>query len=213
MKQGSLPAVVCAAEGCFLKGEPAMCGRFFIEEDTGDELLAILRALNRRGINCKTGEVLPTDTAAVIANSRALQPAPFAMQWGYTLPDGKKIINARSESAALRPMFMDGMRQRRCLVPASHYFEWTHGTRVKTKYAIRPRQAGAMYMAGLYRLEAGRAVFTILTREPAPQIAFIHHRMPVILPRDAAKAWLNLQTPAEEVIARAEQDVCFGAVV
>ena len=70
-----------------------------------------------------------------------------------------------------------------------------------------------MYMAGLYRLEAGRAVFTILTREPAPQIAFIHHRMPVILPIDAAKAWLNLQTPAEEVLTQAEQDVCFGAVV
>ena len=111
-----------------------MCGRFFIEEeDTEEELLAILQSLNRRGVQCKTGEVLPTDTAAVIANNRALQPAPFAMQWGYTLPDGKKIINARSESAAQRPMFMDGMRQRRCLVPASHYFEWTHGTRVKTK--------------------------------------------------------------------------------
>ena len=98
-----------------------MCGRFFIEEeDTEDELRAILQALNRRGAVCKTGEVLPTDTVAVLANSRALRPAPFAMQWGYTLPDGKRIINARSESAATRPMFMDGMRQRRWLVPASH---------------------------------------------------------------------------------------------
>ena len=190
-----------------------MCGRFFIEEDTGDELLAILRALNRRGINCKTGEVLPTDTAAVIANSRALQPAPFAMQWGYTLPDGKKIINARSESAALRPMFMDSMRQRRCLVPASHYFEWSHDRQTKTQYAIRPQTAGTMYMAGLYRMEAGRAVFTILTREAAPQIAFIHHRMPVILPGDAAEAWLRLLTPADGVFALAEGNVLYGAAI
>ena len=191
-----------------------MCGRFFIEEeDTEDELQAILQALNRRGAVCKTGEVLPTDTVAVLANSRALRPAPFAMQWGYTLPDGKKIINARSESAATRPMFMDGMRQRRCLVPASHYFEWSHGGKAKTKYAIRPQAAGTMYMAGLYRMEAGRAVFTILTREAAPQIAFIHHRMPVILPGDAAEAWLRLQTPAEEVLARAEEKVLYGAAV
>ena len=191
-----------------------MCGRFFIEEeDTEDELRAILQALNRRGAVCKTGEVLPTDTVAVLANSRALRPAPFAMQWGYTLPDGKKIINARSESAATRPMFMDGMRQRRCLVPASHYFEWSHGGEAKTKYAIRPQAAGIMYMAGLYRMEAGRAVFTILTREAAPQIAFIHHRMPVILPGDAAEAWLRLQTPAEEVLALAEGNVLYGAAI
>lgn len=191
-----------------------MCGRFFIEEeDTEEDLRAILQALNRRGAVCKTGEVLPTDTVAVLANSRALRPAPFAMQWGYTLPDGKRIINARSESAATRPMFMDGMCQRRCLVPASHYFEWSHGGKAKTKYAIRPQAAGIMYMAGLYRMESGRAVFTILTREAAPQIAFIHHRMPVILPGDAAEAWLRLQTPAEEVLAQAEEKVLYSAAV
>ena len=190
-----------------------MCGRYYVEaKDTGEELLAMLQTLNRRGLACKTGEIFPTDTVAVIANSRALQPMPFAMTWGYTLPGGKRLINARSESAADKPLFREGMLKRRCLIPASHYFEWSHDARARMKYAIRPEGAGMMYMAGLYRLEEGRPVFTILTREPAPQIAFIHNRMPVILSRDAAGAWLRLQTPAAEVLARAEQDVVYGAV-
>ena len=172
----------------------------------------MLQTLNRRGLACKTGEIFPTDTVAVIANSRALQPMPFAMTWGYTMPGGKRLINARSESAADKPLFREGMLKRRCLIPASHYFEWSHDARARMKYAIRPEGAGMMYMAGLYRLEEGRPVFTILTREPAPQIAFIHNRMPVILPRDAAGAWLRLQTPAAEVLARTEQDVIYGAV-
>lgn len=190
-----------------------MCGRYYVEaKDTGEELLAMLQTLNRWGLACKTGEIFPTDTVAVIANSRALQPMPFAMTWGYTLPGGKRLINARSESAADKPLFREGMLKRRCLIPASHYFEWSHDARARMKYAIRPEGTGMMYMAGLYRLEEGRPVFTILTREPAPQIAFIHNRMPVILPRDAAGAWLRLQTPAAEVLARAEQDVVYGAV-
>ena len=190
-----------------------MCGRYYVEaKDTGEELLAMLQTLNRRGLACKTGEIFPTDTVAVIANSRALQPMPFAMTWGYTLPGGKRLINARSESAADKPLFREGMLKRRCLIPASHYFEWSHDARARMKYAIRPEVAELMYMAGLYRLEEGRPVFTILTREPAPQIAFIHNRRPGILSRDAAGAWLRLQTPAAEVLARAEQDVVYGAV-
>ncbi|MGN0763745.1 MAG: SOS response-associated peptidase [Aristaeellaceae bacterium] len=190
-----------------------MCGRYYLEvRDPGEDLLAILQTLNRRGVACKTGEIFPTDTVAVIANSRRLQPMPFAMTWGYTLPGGKRLINARSESAAEKPLFREGMLKRRCLIPASHYFEWSHYDKAKMKYAIRPEGAGMMYMAGLYRLEEGRPVFTILTREPAPQIAFIHNRMPVILPRDAAGAWLRLQTPAAEVLAQAAQDVVYGAV-
>ena len=190
-----------------------MCGRYYLETgDAGEGMLAILQTLNRRGVAFKTGEIFPADTAAVIANSRALRPTPFAMTWGYTLPGGKRLINARSESAAEKPVFREGMLKRRCLIPASCYFEWSRCGKASMKYAIRPEGAGQMYMAGLYRLEEGRPVFTILTREPAPQIAFIHNRMPVILSRDAAGAWLHLQTPAAEVLAQAAQDVVYGAV-
>lgn len=187
-----------------------MCGRYYVEEnDTEEEMLAILETLNRRSITYKTGEIFPTDFAPVVAPNKAQQPTSFAMTWGYTMPDGKRFINARSETAASKPLFRDGMLHRRCLVPANHYFEWERRGKDKTKYAIRPAAKGMMYMAGIYRLESSGASYTILTREPADSIRFIHNRMPVILTPDMAKEWLHLKTPAEEILRRAVTDVTF----
>ena len=116
-----------------------MCGRYYIpEEDSAEELRAIIDEVNRKnkGAPIKKGEIRPTDVAPVLANNRAMIPSAFAMKWGYSLPDGKVVFNARSESASSRPMFQDGMAQRRCLVPAAYYFEWEKRGREKIKYAI-----------------------------------------------------------------------------
>lgn len=78
------------------------------------------------------------------------------------------------------------------------------------KYAIRQADAGLLYMAGLYRVENGRAVFTILTREPAEQIRFIHDRMPVILTSNAKQDWLNLDCDAAQTLAQACENVAFA---
>ncbi len=69
------------------------------------------------------------------------------------------------------------MLWRRCLIPASGYYEWEKRGKEKIKYAIRPEGARLLYMAGIYRIEKGAPVFTILTREVALGIAFIHDRM------------------------------------
>ncbi|MFR3409695.1 MAG: SOS response-associated peptidase family protein [Christensenellales bacterium] len=102
-----------------------MCGRFFLaDSDNSGELRGIIDQLNRRGATVKTGEIFPTDTVPVLANNRNRRVVPFPMQWGYTLPDGRLLINARSETAGEKPLFQDAMRQHRCLIPATDYFEW-----------------------------------------------------------------------------------------
>ena len=196
-----------------------MCGRYSIILGDGDdediqELRELMTELQRKRQEAavKTGEVAPTDLALVIAPNKRLAPAAFAMRWGYRLPDGKPVFNARSETAAEKPMFRDGMRARRCLVPASHYFEWEKRGRERVKYAIRPAGRGVMYMAGIYRIEDGAPAFAILTREPSEQIAFIHDRMPVILPADARDAWLDARNDAQGVLRSALTDVRFMAV-
>ena len=190
-----------------------MCGRFYIpDEDSNEELQRIINHLNRvKSTPVKTGEVCPTDVAAVIANSKAMNPTPFAMKWGYTMDNRAPIINARSESAAEKPLFRDGMQQRRCLIPASSYFEWEHAAGRKIKHAIRPAGSEMMYLAGIYHLEHHGDVivpaFAILTREAADGIRFIHARMPVILPESCAMDWLNPENEAHTVLAHAAQDM------
>ena len=77
-----------------------MCGRYFVDRaESPEDLARIIDALNRKGQIVKTGEIFPSDPVPVIANSRAMQPAAFAMSWGYQIPGGSLIINARSESA------------------------------------------------------------------------------------------------------------------
>lgn len=189
-----------------------MCGRYIINGDlSSEELERIIDEVNRAnpGGSIKTsGEIYPTDLAPVLAMSRAMNPRPFAMGWGYMLPDGKPVFNARSETAAQKPMFRDGMRQRRCAVPATGYFEWEH-TASRTKYAISPG-AGLFFMAGIYRLEGGAPHFSILTRQSAEQIAFIHSRMPVILPGELVRDWLNPKYDADELLRHAVLSVAYA---
>lgn len=192
-----------------------MCGRYYIpDEDSAAELQEIIDQINRRhnaGPVLKTGEIAPSDTAPVLANNRSLAVTPFAMKWGYTMSNGKLVFNARSETASEKPLFRDGMTQRRCLIPAAHYFEWEKRGREKIKYAIKPADVSVLYMAGIYRIENGIPVFSILTREPASSISFIHDRMPVILPRELTTDWLNPRFKAEEVLRSATLDISFSA--
>ena len=64
----------------------------------------------------------------------------------------------------------------------------------------------------LHRIENGKPVFSILTREPAENIAFIHNRMPVILHPEAKNDWLNVRYAAGDVLKAASFEVSFQAV-
>ena len=160
------------------------------------------------------GEVTPASVVPVIAPNRSGERAVFPMQWGFTLPaaDGKRpslIINARSETAAVKPLFRDSWEKRRCIVPASAYIEWEHHMgfdgkpKTGTKYRIAPKTGERTYLAGLYRMEEGLPVFAVLTRAPSAELFRIHDRMPVMLPEEALDAWLNPQGRPEEVLSAA----------
>ena len=189
-----------------------MCGRYTFSKNSSSKMVQkVLENLQDRQIEVKTGEVNPGDVAAVIASNRKLEPQAFGMKWGYKLPDGKLIFNARSETAAQKAMFADGMRQRRCLIPADCYYEWQKTAQGKQKYQLAPSNANGFFLAGIYRIEQGSAVFSVLTKEPVESIAFIHHRMPVILPREAMSDWLNPRYNGIEILNAAVGDIRFDS--
>lgn len=190
-----------------------MCGRFYFSREIQDSMFqSVLEDLDHRNIQFKTGDVFPGDVAAVIASNRRMEPQAFAMEWGYKMPDGKRIFNARSETASHKAMFADGMRQRRCLIPAIRYYEWQKRPEGKVKYSIAPKDADGFYLAGLYRVEDGIPVFSVLTKDPAENIAFIHNRMPVILPQTVMADWLNPRYRGEDVLTAAITEMEFVSI-
>lgn len=188
-----------------------MCGRYYIDEHN-PEIRGFIDEARRKG-DVKTGEVFPSDMAAVIANSRRLESSVFPMRWGLERPNGGLIINARSETASQKPMFRESAQMRRCLVPASWYFEWERRLDGKQKYALRPERDGVVFLGGLYVPgKDGVPRFTILTRDAVPEIAFIHGRMPVLVPPNKQSDWLSQQMTMDELLADAEADVEYTSV-
>lgn len=177
-----------------------MCGRYYIPD--GIDIIDVIIESIRENYNSskqleqmKLGEVFPTDVAPVVT-----AVSPQLMQWGFSGFGSKGIIiNARFESVDTKPMFKRAFNSQRCLVPAGWYFEWKKEGTKKEKYAIRGKEP--LFMAGLYQTEADEELprFVILTRPASPELAFIHDRMPVILPQAIQKDWLNCKIGLEQL--------------
>jgi putative SOS response-associated peptidase YedK len=131
-------------------------------------------------------------------------------QWGlvpFWVKDTKaadeinlKTVNARSESVFEKPAYRDSVRMHRCLVPVSGFFEWREVERKKYPYYIWLRDEPCFSLAGIYSRWADpqtgeiRNTFSILTTVANPLLEQIHNtkkRMPVIIPRDREKLWIN----------------------
>jgi len=164
-----------------------MCGRFFLDTNIAeiiskyDDFQELTREING-------GEIFPTDRIGIIIGGEKQTYVPY--KWGYTPSFAKRpLINARSESVLDKSTFRDSVLKRRCIVPATCYYEWKGEKGHKEKYAIYSKNEALISMAGIYDIE--KEEFTILTRKAVDNISFIHDRMPLILEGDLVKMWLN----------------------
>lgn len=189
-----------------------MCGRYYIEIDE-KELWDIANEVEKKikenpdQMTFKTsGEIFPTDTVPVRTAEYGYQP----MRWGFIGFDGKPVINARSETALQKPMFKESMLERRCVIPASGYYEWRKDGSKKTKFQFFI-PSSAMYFAGCWRHEKSSPLYTfvILTRAAAGGVEDIHDRMPVIIPEKRIDAWLY---DRPEVMDEAVTQITFAQV-
>ncbi len=116
--------------------------------------------------------------------------------WSKEAPKGGGQINARSETAAEKPMFRAAYRRRRCLVPSDGFYEWRKVAGGKQPYWISRADGAPFVFAGLWETwgdSHGTQVvsFAILTTQAAADIEYIHHRMPVILGQSEFDTWLD----------------------
>ncbi len=127
-----------------------------------------------------------------------------------------KPINARIETASVKPTFRQLFRSNHCIVPASGYFEWKQSapSSKKQPYFIHHQDGSEMFLAGLWsptRNESPSS-FVILTTESKDHLCEVHDRMPVILQSDDALKWVQgeLELTSEVVTKKI---VTFGIVM
>lgn len=118
--------------------------------------------------------------------------------WAKDPAIGHKLVNARVETLAEKPSFREAFRRRRCIIPASGFYEWRPG-RDAQPYRIAMRDDAPFAFAGLWERWSGpdgpRDTCVIVTTEASRTVSPIYHRMPVILEPDDCGAWLDAGDP------------------
>ena len=181
-----------------------MCGRFAMEEMLNDMVAEFgLKGLPNRELPFDWN-IKPTQNVYIVKNDSL----EFA-SWGLIAPWSKSktealksqsaAINARSETVHEKPTFKNAFRRSRCLVPASGYYEWaTELGKYKPRQPVYiSRDDGKMLaFAGIYDQWVSpegeiRDSVAIITREAVGELATVHSRMPMFLPKDRWDAWMD----------------------
>jgi len=203
-----------------------MCGRYYRQSDK--QAIAEHFAANLYDFELQDSyNIAPQSTQPVVRVNRDSGEREVALlRWGlipYWSNDtsiGYSNINARGETVATSTLYREAFKRRRCLVPASGFYEWKKlDAKQKQPYAVRVKDASLCAFAGVWESWKDKATqqtletYSIITTEPNELTAAIHDRMPAILPRrdyarwlaplEAARPPIDLLRPypAEEMIA------------
>lgn len=175
-----------------------MCGRYSLDARPQQiaEAFALAEAIELE----PRYNIAPTQSVPVVRLDQASRCRRLDMiRWGLARlrsKDSRPIINARSETVAERPAFRLAFRCRRCLVPATGFYEWQKLGGAKQPFQIRRRDRALFALAGIWdRCPDGSGgvieAFAVLTTTPNGTVAPIHDRMPVVLEPSAYSLWLD----------------------
>jgi len=122
--------------------------------------------------------------------------------WAKDEKIGYNLINARAETIAEKPSFRTSIKKKRCLILADCFYEWKKEGKVKQPFCVRMKSKEPFAFAGIWDCweKGGNQLNTcsIITCAPNKAMSAVHHRMPVILPKEQEQAWLE-DLPVTEV--------------
>jgi putative SOS response-associated peptidase YedK len=156
----------------------------------------------------------PRDADGNVLDEEPAERTLRVMRWGlvpFWAKDpavGNKMINTRSETALEKPAFRKALARRRCLVPADGWYEWRRGMGLIAEGKRQPKEAffmtgpgsSSLALAGIWESwrdpKEGPDVsplitFSVLTTDSVGSLVDIHHRMPLVLPKEHWAAWLD----------------------
>ena len=188
-----------------------MCGRFTLTV-TPEELADLFDLPAPPEQLAMRYNIAPTQPVGVVR----LSPRTGEREWALTvwglIPSwskdpgiGARMINARAETVGEKPSFRAAFKRRRCIVPASGFYEWKKSNGAKQPYYITSATGDLLGFAGLWEQWSGPdgeelESCTILTTDPNEAVSALHNRMPVILAPEDFDEWLGKPgdaTPAQ----------------
>jgi putative SOS response-associated peptidase YedK len=210
-----------------------MCGRFYAGERFKDKLEELLLELgvppaeplyeaggqdvfpsNASTVICaKGGGTLYGADTAMNESGREGEPPretgggiqTARMQWGFQNPYRKGlIINARAESAGEKALFKDSLARRRCIIPATGFYEWDAW---KARYRFTKADDSLILLAGLWQTGTDEPRYTILTTDANRSMAPVHDRMPVMIEREEIRPWLLEPGRVPEFLGRPQAEL------
>jgi putative SOS response-associated peptidase YedK len=210
-----------------------MCGRYVDPDEAAMERLWKIDRRNWNPFKPPRYNVAPSLQVAMIVRAADGATELLGARWGLIpawwkqeKPPGFPTINARSEEAAEKPLWRNSLKSTRCIMPARGWYEWNEmepvlnssGRKANQPYFHFSPDDEVIAIAGLWSVWKGKfagfdrepmMTCALMTKEAAPSVAHVHHRMPVILKPEHFNAWVDPRTSPDDVqaiIADARQD-------
>jgi len=166
-----------------------MCGRYSLHSNP--EVISLLFGLSQIPAVLPRYNIAPASRVLIIRDDGAAMVRwGFVPRWAKDPSIGAKMNNARAETVAEKPSFREAYRKRRCLIPASGYYEWKLENGLKQPYYIYPSGGALFAFAGLWDQWQDLQTCAVITTEANEKMAAVHERMPVIVSPAEYSAWL-----------------------
>ena len=186
-----------------------MCGRFALAFVKG--FFTRFEVLDQSAKVEPRFNIAPSQTVPIVLSespNRVVQ-----MKWGlvpFWAKDpkiGNRLINARAEGISKKPAFRTSVKRKRCIVPATGFFEWRRADGRKVPYYVHLKDNDFFAFAGLWdswKDPDGKELltFTIVTTTPNAMMSRIHDRMPVMLRREDEALWLEHRPLEDDELKR-----------
>lgn len=179
-----------------------MCGRYVLKRKDLEALMAQLGVKDPRDFVSRYNIAPSTIVPAVRVRADAGRREAVGLQWGLVpfwakdASGGARLANARAEGVSSKASFREAFRKRRCLVPASGFYEWQTLNGQKYPWYFQLRDESPFLLAGLWEHWRGPdgvvlETCSLITTTPNAVVRVIHDRMPVILREAAIDRWLD----------------------
>jgi putative SOS response-associated peptidase YedK len=175
-----------------------MCGRFSIAVRIGifARRFGITEPMDWTlpRFNIAPSEDVPIIVREGLNNKVSMMRWGLIPSWAVGVGQGPNPINARAEGLAENRMYHDLLKERRCLVPATGFYEWRTSGQKKTPFYFSKKDRSLFTIAGLFDVRKDRdgietRSFTLVTTTPNDLVAPFHNRMPVVLSSEGEEVW------------------------